>query len=201
MFPRKSPQEEPHPAPFPAGQTRGNRGIRKLLTAGTGSLPFVAQLWPQSGLQPRLESASSRLHFNLPLRSGPGAPQTGLLPHSQRQPAARQAPSLTCASRPGPAGHPPPQAPLHPVQAQEASSGAQRRGHPGRRRLLQEAKPLTWLMRLLASPRRLRPLFLLLSNPQFSRAQAPPSPSLLRRVRLRRPGKRSRAQIESSWTI
>lgn len=53
---------------------------------------------------------------------------------------------------------PAPPATLHPsrrftpVQAQEASSGAQRRGSSGRRRLLQEAKPLTWLMRLLASP-------------------------------------------------
>lgn len=64
----------------------------------------------------------------------------------------RDRPPLASASRPGPAGHPPPQSPLHPVQAQEASSGAQRRGYSGRRRLLQEAKPLTWLMRFLASP-------------------------------------------------
>lgn len=78
-----------------------NQGSR--LTAGTDYLPFVAQSRSQPGLQPRLWSSGSLLHFSLPLRSGPRAPQTGLLPYSPPQPAERQSPALVCAFRPGPA--------------------------------------------------------------------------------------------------
>lgn len=62
--------------------------------------------------------------------SPPLRPQTFLNPPSSplSGPAGRApAPSLTCASRRGPAGHPPPQPPLHRAQAQEGSFRAQRR--------------------------------------------------------------------------
>ena len=93
---------------------RGNQG--SWLAADPDPLPSPAQT--------QLGSHRAPLPFSLPLRSG--APQIGLRPHSEPQQAARQGPALTCASGPGPQT-PLPEPPLHPVGAQEAGFGAQRR--------------------------------------------------------------------------
>lgn len=123
-------------------------------------------------------------------RSSPYRPPS----HAQPERAKLQAPSLTCASRPGRAVCPLPQPPLHRLSpGSRPQSPAV--GTSGRGRLRQEAKLLTWLLRLLASPPRLRPLFSCPPIRNLSRGPAPPSPP---DARIRCSGRRSPALIESS---
>ncbi|XP_041593680.1 translation initiation factor IF-2-like [Vulpes lagopus] len=131
------------PSP-PAGRgAAGQPGVR-----GAGG-PGAAARGHRVCARPR-GPASAALRPPLRPGPGPGAPHAGPLPRSPRQPAARQAASLTCASRPGPAGRPPPQPPLHRLRRRTAAP--ERTGESsGHRRLRQEAQPLTRWMRLLAS--------------------------------------------------
>lgn len=183
MFPRKS--QGPHPASVPTRQT-GKRQDELILKPG--SLPFLVQQQP--GPSPQLWNAGSHLH----LSSGPEAPHTGLLPMLSPR---------GLSSRPPPLPAPPaPAAPFAPRPSHRFTGSAPGSrpqspavGSSGRGRLRQEAKLLTWLLRLLASPPRLRPLFSCPPIRNLSRGPAPPSPP---DARIRCSGRRSPARIESS---
>lgn len=145
------------------------------------------QLSPSLQPSPPLWPRSSPNRPSSPL-SAPAGRAPSPLPYLRLPPRPRRPPSSPGAASPGSgAGS---------RHLRSAATGA-----PGAPAVAAGSKATYMVDAASRFPRRLRPLFLLLSNPQFSRAQAPPSPSRPRRVRIRRPGKRSRAQIESSWTI
>lgn len=82
----------------------------------------------------------------------PSRPRASPLPYLRLPPRPRRPPSTPAPASPGPSA------------GRKLQSPAPRSS--GSRRMRQEAKLLTWLLRLLSSaPPRLRPLFLLPSNP------------------------------------
>lgn len=201
MCPRKPLQEQPHPAPFPTRQTRCNQGIREPAHCGHSfsalRCPASVAVRPPDTVGKRQLSPSLQPSPPLWPRSSPNRPSSSLSAPAGRAPGP--VPYLRLPPRPR-------RPPSTPVAASPRSgAGSQLRsaatGVLGPPAVAAGSKATYTVDAASRFPRRLRPLFLLLSNPQFSRAPAPPSPSRPRHVWIRRPGKRNRAQIESSWTI
>lgn len=184
----------------PGSQTRGNRGIGEPACCGyrfsalrcpasaTVRPPATVvklQLSPSLQPSPRLWPRSSPNRPSSSL-SAPAGRAPGPLPYLRLPPGPRRPPSTPVAASPRSGAE---------SQLRSAATGVL--GPPA----VAAGSKATYMVDAASLfPRRLRPLSLLLSNPQFSRPPAPPSSSRPRHVWIRRPGKKSRVQIESSST-
>lgn len=198
MLPRKPLQDSPSRIPFHSLNKGRPRNQENRLNWCTGSLPFLTRPPPQTGLSP---SCGVQLPPSLQ-SSPPLRPQSFLnLPSSPHLgPTSRApSPSLTCASCPSPAGHPPPQPRVHRVQAQESGLGVQRRGSQAAGGCGRKQSCLHGCGGFSLPPKAPPPV-----PPPFQsatlRAAAPPSVPRPQDVRIRRSGRRNPAQIKSCST-